>query len=530
MPQVNCVAKPLTSRYPASQRLNPYSSFSHGLWIAQTLHFPTIGIVYSYIPKNGSTVILRSLLEAIEGTEIHDASNVHLIARRYTCTTSWPPNETRFLMALRDPINRFVSAFVDKAVLDPLPQFSTGILESRGLDPMNPSLSDDLTLEDYVHHAYNTPNAQLDQHLRPQSDFLLDRGYTHFIDMEEASSLESILTHLGLTARSLEDHSTKQYIHSRDCTSFSGELATMPVREVRELLATTRFSLNQILTANLHSAIRERYVDDYRALRQAREESQLENNQRPNSSALSHDKLGSSQDTELIESLILDVHQSDTMFISERSEEYMKAGATVVTFAQRLLSNQSPRVVVDYASGYGRVTRWLRAAWPTCDLHVVEIDQEAREFCHETFDATTHIASPLCTGVNLPTEVDFIWAGSLLTHLDDWQWDNFLDECIKHLAPGGMLAATFHGRAAARMTRFDDPIFGELVDRQRLYRNYSIHGFAFEPYDSAYATYGLTLSSPAFVADILQSRNDLRIVTIQEQMWGYQDAFAVIRI
>ena len=122
---------------------------------------------------------------------------------------------------------------------------------------------------------------------------------------------------------------------------------------------------------------------------------------------------------------------------------------------------------------------------------------------------------------------DSIFSGSLLTHLDDWQWDAFIASCVESLSPTGTFVFTVHGRISALLARDRHPMYGNMINTAELYEEYLRKGFAFMPYSKEHPTFGLSLSSPEWIMRRLQKLPTVRIVAFDEGAW--QDVVALQR-
>lgn len=207
-------------------------------------------------------------------------------------------------------------------------------------------------------------------------------------------------------------------------------------------------------------------------------------------------------------------------------QEYFETGKKALDACIQALDGKTPSVILDFPSGHGRVMRWFRHEWPQAELHGVEVDSQALDFISETFGAHP-IQSTAELDMPLPSNVDLIFSGSLLTHFDDWQVERFLERCIEALAPGGILLFTAHGRIAALLAEDKHPIYGELIDTTALYKTYVREGFAFAPYSPEYPTYGLTLSSPTWMLSRICNMPLARLVSMTEGGWGHQDVYVI---
>jgi SAM-dependent methyltransferase len=180
------------------------------------------------------------------------------------------------------------------------------------------------------------------------------------------------------------------------------------------------------------------------------------------------------------------------------------------------------RSILDLPSGHGRVTRILRAEYPDARLAACDIDHDGVDFCADTFD--------------------LIWCGSLLTHMDEPQWDAFLDLFESALEPGGVLVFSASGRCIVR--RLEDPDFADKYlepeeQRAAILRSYRETGFGYADYDmpddlreslSLPRRFGISLASPSWVGSVLQRHRGLQMLMYLEGRWGAQDVIACARV
>ncbi|MCG6203141.1 class I SAM-dependent methyltransferase [Rhodopseudomonas sp. HC1] len=221
------------------------------------------------------------------------------------------------------------------------------------------------------------------------------------------------------------------------------------------------------------------------------------------------------------------VSPCDPMREAGKEKEYFAIGLGALDLCKRALRGTIPLNIVDFQCGYGRVTRWFRREWPTATITAVEIDQGALDFVQSTFQAVPVAADAQLT-FKLEPGANLIFSGSLLTHLDEWQWDRFLRIAIDALAPDGILVFTIHGRIAALLAEQRHPVYGNAIDTKKLYDAYKTSGFAFLPYAKEYPTFGLSLSSPEWIMRKLQAIPEVSIIAFEEGGWG-QDVVAVRR-
>ena len=175
------------------------------------------------------------------------------------------------------------------------------------------------------------------------------------------------------------------------------------------------------------------------------------------------------------------ISPKDTMLDKGQEEKYFKVGEGALDICLEFLKGRVPERIIDFPSGYGRVTRWFRNQWPEAKIVAVEIEQDALSFVKDTFQAIPVLGDPHLRMV-IPGDADLIFAGSMLTHFDEWQWDIFLDMCVNALSQDGLFVFTAHGRINALLAKTRHLFYGDLIDTKILYNTYRKRGFSFLPY------------------------------------------------
>jgi SAM-dependent methyltransferase len=221
------------------------------------------------------------------------------------------------------------------------------------------------------------------------------------------------------------------------------------------------------------------------------------------------------------------ISPNDTMLDAGGLDAYFEIGRSALEHCKRALKGRTPKRILDFPCGYGRVTRWFRHEWPEAELFGVETDGGCLEFIRDTFASTPIQADPRLN-MTIPNNVDLIFSGSLLTHFDEWQWRMYMEMCCDALAEDGVFLFTTHGRIASILAKERHPVYGNLIDTRELFERQKATGFSFLPYDSAYPTFGITLTSPAWIMALLQQIPSIKIIGFEEGGWG-QDIWAVQR-
>jgi SAM-dependent methyltransferase len=198
------------------------------------------------------------------------------------------------------------------------------------------------------------------------------------------------------------------------------------------------------------------------------------------------------------------------------------------------------RSVLDFACGYGRVLRMLKAAFPDAEIVACDLDRDAVDFCREVFDVEGVYATADPDELRIGADFDLIWCGSLLTHMPAERWPVFLEFFASHLAAGGVLVFTTHGRRIAGWLRAmvagqDGPherkpaynLLGHEI--RQLLSDLDRGGFGYQGYPQR-GEYGFSLSRPDWVVRQILERPSLRLLALTESGWaGQQDIVACVK-
>jgi len=101
---------------------------------------------------------------------------------------------------------------------------------------------------------------------------------------------------------------------------------------------------------------------------------------------------------------------------------------------------------LDFASGFGRVTRFLVRALPPERLVVAEIDPAAVAFQRRAFGVRAVVSKTVPSKVDFPDRsFDLIFVSSLFSHLPPARFEEWLRFLYGRLEPSGLLAFSVHG-------------------------------------------------------------------------------------
>jgi cyclopropane fatty-acyl-phospholipid synthase-like methyltransferase len=118
------------------------------------------------------------------------------------------------------------------------------------------------------------------------------------------------------------------------------------------------------------------------------------------------------------------IHPDDTMYDDKSS--YFRIGQLALKICLNYVDEKLLRQgnILDFPSGYGRVLRHFAAKFPKAKIFACELDSRMLEFTEGVFGAIPIQANEECL-ISIEEKMDLIFTGSLLTHFDDWQWDNY---------------------------------------------------------------------------------------------------------
>jgi len=118
--------------------------------------------------------------------------------------------------------------------------------------------------------------------------------------------------------------------------------------------------------------------------------------------------------------------------------------AQVAAAAKRILKREDIKVL-EFASGYGRVTRHLKSVMPHADITASDIHPQACSFMREQLGVRACISSANPATLSVGDGYDFIFVLSLFSHLPHRTFGEWLQVLYNRLAPGGALLITAHG-------------------------------------------------------------------------------------
>lgn len=234
--------------------------------------------------------------------------------------------------------------------------------------------------------------------------------------------------------------------------------------------------------------------------------------------------------------VISDVHPNDFIFkfLIENTSFDDASGAIRYYFddgsrsAEKLTSlitdffepEDSSIQLLEFASGYGCVTRHLSNYLPNVSIASCDIHEEAINFIESEIGIPAILSHSLPEKLETPNHYDVIFALSFFSHMPIVTWKRWLQALKSKLKNGGYLIFTTHGMESRKC--FNNPKIGP-------------EGFWFSPQseqgDLDTSDYGQTIVSPNFVFNQICEDKDARIILFRKAYWWeHQDLYILKKI
>ena len=211
---------------------------------------------------------------------------------------------------------------------------------------------------------------------------------------------------------------------------------------------------------------------------------------------------------------------------------YAEAGQTglrMIRLAMLVASVPRAGKLLDFASGAGRVLRYLKAGFPQAAITACDVRPQDIDFCVKTFGVNGIVSNREPEKIELDGPYDVIWCGSLLTHVNADLWVRFVQLMAGQLAPGGVMVFTVYGRFVSNMVRSGENLLSLTADAAaRAAHDFDTKGFGYGAVEGAPADgYGDCLASPPWVTTKLREATpELDLVLYTERAWIGQDVIA----
>ncbi len=223
------------------------------------------------------------------------------------------------------------------------------------------------------------------------------------------------------------------------------------------------------------------------------------------------------------------IHPSDFIFryilstkdgVKAAVTRYFETGNMSATKLRGILLNdlkadKRPMSLLEFASGYGCVSRHLKNFSNEIDVWASDIHDEARDF-YVSCLGMKFIKSVTAPRDFKPSQTfDAVFALSFFSHIPEATWGQWLRALFACTGRGGYLIFTTHG----------------IVSNRGL-KGFSEKGFKFEPHseqkDLSVQEYGHTCTTPTFVRGEVSTLENAELFLFREgDWWGHQDLYVV---
>lgn len=174
------------------------------------------------------------------------------------------------------------------------------------------------------------------------------------------------------------------------------------------------------------------------------------------------------------------------------------------------------RTFLEFASGYGCVTRHLLKVLPELRLTASDIHPEANSFLEMNLGCETVQSFPVPEDYP-DRKYDLVFALSFFSHMPRTTWSRWLRVLVANLTINGFLIFTTHGLGSRPL--MNSP---ELDEDGFWFQKHS------EQDDLQTTEYGTTITSPSFVLNEIGKIEGCRLFMLKTEFWwGHQDLYVV---
>ena len=224
-------------------------------------------------------------------------------------------------------------------------------------------------------------------------------------------------------------------------------------------------------------------------------------------------------------SLPVDVDRTlspDDAMYEGHAEHYFSTGESalrVILAAISLAQAPVPQRILDFGAGAGRVTRWLKAAFPDAQIHGCDVREGDMAFLRSTFGVKAWTVGFDFNDLTIADRYDLIWVGSIITHLPKPATRRLIRKLVCSLNPGGLLAVSFHGRYVIDRRESGTPEARYIHDKgwRKIKSRYRACGYGYADYPNQ-SGYGISVTSAPWMTKFGESLG-CRLILLSERIW-----------
>jgi glycosyltransferase involved in cell wall biosynthesis/SAM-dependent methyltransferase len=235
------------------------------------------------------------------------------------------------------------------------------------------------------------------------------------------------------------------------------------------------------------------------------------------------------------QNFFFEINDNDAMYqylkdhpaIKDPVKEYYLSGESMIQVLDDILLDQKIIIknvssFLDFASGYGRFTRFLPYMFRLGAITVSDIDKEAVDFCKDRIGVNGFYSSEKPAHLDIQTRFDIIWVASLFSHLSLHSWKEWIEKLYGLLNDNGLLIFSTHGCHCYNL-------LDEITKKNLLHLE---HGFYFmkqsEINTLSTDIYGTAYVTEEFVKKHVEKNKLGQIVGYYPQkLWNFQDIYVI---
>jgi SAM-dependent methyltransferase len=229
-----------------------------------------------------------------------------------------------------------------------------------------------------------------------------------------------------------------------------------------------------------------------------------------------------------IKALNLNLAPNDEMY-EGNDAHYLACGASALNLilCALQLAQVSPREILDFGAGAGRVTRWLRAAFPLSSIGACDLRERDVAFVRNQFQAEAWVADAKIEALKAPTTYDLIWVGSLLTHMSAKDCGRFIDKLLSWTNPRGLLIISSQGRTALLPENQSEGYGLHAAAWRDVQAQYAARGFGYADYPNQTGV-GVSLTKLTWWSALVERMPNARMILLSEGLLGdHEDVVAI---
>jgi SAM-dependent methyltransferase len=229
---------------------------------------------------------------------------------------------------------------------------------------------------------------------------------------------------------------------------------------------------------------------------------------------------------------IFDIDIRDEMFrhqLTHAGEEnavfdYLRIGEEVMNVITEMsrkanIDLHSMNSILDFASGYGRFTRFLIQKTDPASVWVSDIDHDAVDFCVRTFGVRGFYSARDPADCEFSVKYQMIIVISLFSHLSIGLWEKWMARLYGSLEDDGVIIFTTHGTSLLKKLKIDS---ADQVSRGFFYIDRS------ETERLPKEDYGSVFVSKKFVQTVLTKTDPAsRVHYFPKRLDNFQDVYMV---